>query len=79
MFKQIISVCVAALLVKESATKDKPTNPHEYTPDPVLKYSTLDCHAHKPVPPKTEGTVRIAVVGDSTSVGYGGSRVELEF
>lgn len=79
MFKQFIQLFVVALLVKESVTKDKPTNAHEYTPDPVLKYSTLECHQHKPIPPKTEGVVRVAVVGDSTTVGTGSSRSQLEF
>ena len=66
-------------MVKESVAKDKPTNPHEYTPDPILKYSTIDCLNGEPIEPKPEGTIRIAVVGDSTTVGVGSSRVELEF
>ena len=59
--------------------KDKPTNPGEYTPDQILKYSNIDCYQNVPIDAKPQGTIRIAVVGDSTTLGIGSSRVELEF
>ena len=74
MFKQILSVVAAALLVKDGAARDKPTNPNEYMPDPVMKYGSVECYMQKPIPPKPEGTVRMAVVGDMTTVGYGSDR-----
>jgi len=79
MFKQFIVCFTLALLVKESVTKDHPTNPGEYTPDSILRYSTTDCYWHTKIEPKPQGTIRIAVVGDSTTVGQGASRVELDF
>ena len=76
----VIIFMLAFLFVKESVQKivvgtdeiDKGCI--NYKIDQVFLYSTMECHQNITIEPKTKGTVRIAVVGDSTSMGVGGDR-----
>jgi hypothetical protein len=59
--------------------KDKLSNKSEYYVDEVMRFSTIECWQNQTVDPKPQGTVRIAVVGDATTVGVGSKRSTLNF
>ena len=68
-----------AFFVNEAITKDALYNKNEYYIDDVMRFSTVECWQNQTVQPKAQGTIRIAVVGDATTVGVGSNRSTLNF
>lgn len=66
-------------LVNKAITKDALYNKNEYNIDNVMRFSTVECWQNETVKPKTQGTIRIAVVGDATTMGVGSNRSTLNF
>ena len=51
----------------------------DYFKDEVMRFTTYECWKEQPVDPKVKGVTRIAIVGDSTTLGVGSSRSMLNF
>ena len=51
----------------------------DYFKDEVMRFSTYECWKEQPVDPKPKGLTRIAVVGDSTTIGAGSGRSMMNF
>lgn len=51
----------------------------DYFKDEVMRFTTNECWQNQPVDAKPKGVTRIAVVGDSTTLGVGSKRSMLNF
>ena len=75
----LIHIAILTIFVNNVITKDKMYNEKEYYPDEVMRFSTVECWQNKTIDPKPKGTIRIAVVGDATTIGVGSSRETMNF
>lgn len=51
----------------------------DYFKDEIMRFTTYECWKEQPVDPKAKGVTRIAIVGDSTTLGVGSPRSMLNF
>lgn len=51
----------------------------DYFKDEIMKFSTQECWLNKTADPKKPGTIRLAFVGDSTTLGIGSKRDMMNF